>query len=315
MNIRHAAAVTACLAGLGTVTTPANAQEYPFRPIEMVVTFGPGGGADLFGRQMARMLEPRLDVAMPVSNVAGASGNAGLTRLRTSPADGYTMGTLISLTVASWAGGLGDSSVDDFDMIAIVQSSPSFLFLPANSQYKTAEELFQGARDNPGKITIATSGYGTQDDVTLKILARNGIEMRNVPFQAPSERYAAPLGNHTVAIYEEPGDVAHFLEAGQLVPVVVFDTERHPSFPEVPTSGELGIEIAGLDNFRALALPAGTDPAVRDKLTAATLEVIEDPAWQEFCTKTYSCTPPITGDEASQTIREFHDTVLSFLEE
>ncbi|MDP5358605.1 MAG: hypothetical protein NWR52_00385, partial [Paracoccaceae bacterium] len=92
----------------------AMAQGYPDRPVELIVTFGPGGGADLMGRTMAQLMEGPLGVSIPVSNVGGASGNAGLTQLRTNPADGYTMGTLISLTVASWASGLGDNKPEDF---------------------------------------------------------------------------------------------------------------------------------------------------------------------------------------------------------
>jgi len=283
----------------------AAAQEYPERPIEMVVTFGPGGGADLMGRQMGRLMEKPLGVSIPVSNVAGASGNAGLTRLRTDPADGYTMGTLISLTVASWASGLGDSKPEDFQVLAVVQNSPSFLFVPASSPYQTAEDLFAYAKENPGELTVATSGYGTQDDVTLKLLARDGVQMENVPFQAPGERYASPIGGHTAVLYEEPGDVAQFLKAGQLKPLVVFSKERHPSFPDVPTSVELGYDISGLDNFRTVAVRAGTDPAIVEKLQSAVEESVASAEWQTFCAETYSCIQPVTGEEAQAMIRDF----------
>src|SRR3546814_7275919 len=67
-----------------------------------------------------------------------------------------------------------------------------------------------------GQLTVATSGYGTQDDVTLQLLAGGGIEMTNVPFEKPAERYASPIGGHTDAIYEEPGDVAQFVKSGQM---------------------------------------------------------------------------------------------------
>ena len=81
---------------------PALAQEkYPSRPVEMVVTFGPGGGADAMGRKLSQLLEKQLGVPFPVANVAGASGNAGLTKVLTSAPDGHTMGTLITLTVSS----------------------------------------------------------------------------------------------------------------------------------------------------------------------------------------------------------------------
>jgi tripartite-type tricarboxylate transporter receptor subunit TctC len=296
--------------GLGA----AAAQDYPNRPIEMIVTFGPGGGSDIMGRQMARLLEERLGVPLPVSNVAGASGNAGLTRLQTSKPDGYTVGTLISLTVASWAAGLGDNEAADFDVIAVVQSSPSFLFVPVASSYQSAEDLFAHAKENPGEITVATSGYGTMDDVTLKLLAREGVEMQNVPFEAPAERYASPIGGHTQVIYEEPGDVAQFIEAGQLKPLVVFSAERHPEFPDVPTSAELGIDISGLDNFRSIAAPAGTPDEIMSQLETAAVDVVQSEEWQTFCAETYTCIEPVTGEEAQQQISEFRDKIAAELE-
>lgn len=311
--VTKGAVLASLMLGATALSGAAGAAEYPARPIELVVTFGPGGGADLMGRKMAQLLEKPLGVPLPVTNVAGASGNAGLTRLRTNPADGYTMGTLISLTVASWASGLGDNKPEDFDVIAVVQSSPSFLFVPASSPYQTAEDLFAYAKENPGDITVATSGYGTQDDVTLKLLAKDGIQMENVPFQAPAERYASPIGGHTQAIYEEPGDVAQFIKAGQMKPLVVFAKERHPEFPEVPTSAELGIEISGLDNFRTVAVAAGTPAAIKDTLQAAVLEAVKSPDWQAFCEQTYSCVEPVTGAAAQSMIGDFRDLIASQL--
>jgi tripartite-type tricarboxylate transporter receptor subunit TctC len=306
--------LTICAAFLaGALATPAIAQDYPDRPIEMIVTFGPGGGADLMGRTMAQLLEEPLGVSMPVSNVAGASGNAGLTQLRTNPADGYTIGTLISLTVASWASGIGDNDPEDFQIISVVQSSPSFLFVPANSPYKTAQEMFDFAKENPGEITVATSGYGTQDDVTLKLLGKAGIQMENVPLQAPAERYASPIGGNTGAIYEEPGDVAQFIAAGQLIPVVVFSAERHPEFPDVPTSKELGIDISGLDNYRSIAVAAGTSAEIVAKLEEAVAVATASEDWKEFCAKTYTCITPVTGDAAQAMVKDFKELIADQL--
>src|SRR3546814_2985932 len=85
--------------------------------------------------------------------------------------------------------------------------------------------------------------------------------MTNVPFEKPAERYASPIGGHTDAIYEEPGDVAQFVKSGQMKPLVVFAKERHPEFPDVPTSSELGIDISGLDHFSTIAVPVGRSAA------------------------------------------------------
>lgn len=302
---------TCVIAGALALANAGQAQDYPDRPVEMVVTFGPGGGADLMGRTMAQLLEKPLGVPIPVSNVAGASGNAGLTRLRTNPADGYTIGTLISLTVASWASGLGDNTPEDFRVISVVQSSPSFLFVPASSAHQTAEALFAYAKENP--VTVATSGYGTQDDVTLKLLTAAGIPMANVPFQAPAERYASPIGGHTTAIYEEPGDVGQFIEAGQLVPIVVFAAERHPAFPDVPTSAEMGVDISGLDNYRSIAVAAGTPEEIVTGLEDAVATATATEEWQAFCEETYTCIEPVTGEAAQAMITDFRDLIAEQL--
>jgi tripartite-type tricarboxylate transporter receptor subunit TctC len=186
----------------------------PSRPIELIVTFGPGGGADLMGGRWRGSSSRSSDVSIPVTNVAGASGNAGLTRLNTSPADGYTLGTLISLTVASWASELGDVSADDFDIIAMIQNTPSMLFVRPESGFETVEDLF----DMPARTRGSHRGHlrlrhpGRRDRAVL--LAEGGVEMSNVPFEAPAERYASTVGGHTDVLYEEPGDIVQFLAVG-----------------------------------------------------------------------------------------------------
>lgn len=308
-------AIAALMAGAMSLSGPALAQNFPDRPIELIVTFGPGGGADVMGRQLAQLLEPELGVSIPVTNVAGASGNAGLTRLSTSPADGYTMGTLISLTVASWAAGIGDNGPEDFRVIAVVQSTPSFLFVATGSPFETAEQLIEHARANPGALTVATSGYGTQDDVALIVMAEQGVDMVNVPFSAPGERYAAPLGGHTDVIYEEPGDVVQFLESGEYRPLLIFAAERHPEFPDVPTSGELGFDMVYLNTFRTLAVPAATPDDVVDRLEAAVIAATGTEAWQAFCSQTYTCLEPLTGAAAQEEVSVFMQAIAAQLED
>ncbi|MCC5969027.1 MAG: tripartite tricarboxylate transporter substrate binding protein [Pararhodobacter sp.] len=303
------------IAGALAMTGAATAQDYPNRPIELIVTFGPGGGADVMGRQIAQILEADLGVSIPVTNVGGASGNAGLTRLRTSPADGYTMGTLISLTVASWASGIGDNTLDDFRVIGIVQSTPSFLFVASDSPFETAEQLLEHARANPGELTVATSGYGTQDDVALITMADQGVDMVNVPFSAPGERYAAPLGGHTDVIYEEPGDVGQFLESGEYRSLMIFAAERHPEFPDVPTAGELGLDMVYLNTFRTLAVPAATPDDVFARLEAAVIAATETDQWQAFCAQTYTCLEPLTGDAAQEEVNTFYHAIAAQLDD
>jgi tripartite-type tricarboxylate transporter receptor subunit TctC len=300
---------------LALAAAPLLAQEkYPNRPVEVVVTFGPGGGADAMGRKMSQLLEKQLGVPFPVANVGGASGNAGLTKVLTAAPDGYTMGTLIALTVSSWASGLGTAKPEDFTIVAVTQDSPSMMFVPADSPFKTYKDMLEFAKANPGKLKIATSGYGTQDDITIKYFGSKGYKMTNVPFAKPAERYASPIGKHTDAIYEEPGDVAPFVQAGQLRPLVVFDDERHPAFKDTPTSKELGFEISDLPNFRTLAVSAKTPPDKVKTLSDAVNVALASAEWKKFCAETYTCASrSFTPAEAQTYVKAFQDKVKGYL--
>ncbi|MEO5695703.1 MAG: tripartite tricarboxylate transporter substrate binding protein [Burkholderiaceae bacterium] len=314
MTSRHFSR-TALLAAMLALAGTAQAQDkYPNRPVELVVTFGPGGGADAMGRKMSQLLEKQLGVPFPVSNVGGASGNAGLTKLLTSAPDGYTAATLIALTVSSWASGLGTAKPEDFAIVAVTQDSPSMLFVPSDSPFKTFKDLLDHAKANPGKLKVATSGYGTQDDITLKYFGSKGYKLTNVPFAKPAERYASPIGKHTDAIYEEPGDVAPFLAAGQLRPLVVFDDVRHPAFKDAPSSKELGFEISDLPNFRTIAVSAKTPPEQVKKLAEAVNAALDTPEWKTFCTENYTCASRrYTPDEAQVYVKSFQDKVKGYL--
>lgn len=309
----HAAILVTALAM--TTSTMSQAQEkYPDRPVELVVTFGPGGGADAMGRKMSQLLEKQTGVAFPVSNVGGASGNAGLTKVLTSAKDGYTVGTMIALTVSSWASGLGSAKVEDFAIVAVTQDSPSMMFVPTDSPFKTFKEFLDFSKANPGKLKIATSGYGTQDDITLKYFNNQGYKLTNVPFAKPAERYASTIGKHTDAIYEEPGDVAPFLAAGQLRPLVVFDEVRHSSFKDSPTSKELGFQINDLPNFRTLVVDARTPPDKVKKLAVAVNAALDTADWKKFCSETYTCASRLyTPEEAQVYVKAFHTKVGNYM--
>ncbi len=317
MRIHTVPSLAIAVAALTLASTPlsASAQEkYPSRPVEVVVTFGPGGGADGMGRKMSQLLEKQLGVPFPVSNVGGASGNAGLTKVLSSAPDGYTVGTLIALTVSSWASGLGTAKPQDFTIVAVTQDSPSMMFVPMDSPFKSYQDMLDFAKANPGKLKIATSGYGTQDDITIKYFGAKGYKMTNVPFAKPAERYASPIGHHTDAIYEEPGDVAPFLAGKQIRPLVVFADERHPAFKDTPTSKELGFQISDLPNFRTIAVSAKT-PADKVKVLADAINTVLDGAdWKKYCADSYTCASRrYTPDEAQVYVKDFEDKVKGYL--
>ena len=295
---------------------PALAQErkYPSRPIDMIVNFGPGGGADQLGRTISKVLEPVLGVPMPVANIAGASGNAGLTKVLTSTADGYTIGTLTGLSISAWASGLGKMQVRDFAYIAVVQSSPSMLFLPKDSKIADYRSLLETAKANPGKLRVATAGFGTLDDIAVKYLGTRGFAMINVPFAKPGERYMSPLGGHSEVLFEEPGDVVQFIESRQYRPIVVFGEKRHPSFPETPASAEFGHHI-DLPNWRAIVTAAKVPGDTLSTLNAAVAKALDTAEWKKFCGETYTCIAKMSPQESLAFVHKNYEEVSKFMKE
>jgi putative tricarboxylic transport membrane protein len=288
--------------------------KFPSRPVEMIVNFGPGGGADGLGRTVAKQMETVLGVAVPVSNVAGASGNAGLSKVLGSTPDGYTIGTMTGLTIAAWISGLGSMKVSDFAVISVAQSSPSMLFAPANSPIKSYKQLLEMAKASPNKIRVATAGYGTLDDVAIKYLATKGAPMTNVPFAKPGERYASPLGGHSELLFEEPGDVVQFLESKQYLPLVVFGVKRHPNFADTPASSEFGHEI-DLPNWRGIVASAKVPAPIVAALDQAVQKAVESPEWKKFCAETYSCVEKMDHKQSQTFVEKNFREVQAFMKQ
>lgn len=249
------------LAGVLAVAfaSPAVAQErYPTRPIEFVVPWGPGGGADQLARKIAPGIEKELKVSLPVINVAGATGQTGLNKMLTSAADGYSISVLIADTLALLADPSTKWKLDDLAPAAIMIQQPSAFFVAENSPLKTWKDVEAEAKKRPLKVGV--TGFGSADDLHVLYFAAKGIRMQSVPFPKPAERYTAVLGGHADLLYEQLGDVKGMLDGKQLRPIVVFTEQRFPAFKDAPTARELGHTIA-INQFRAIVLKAGTDPA------------------------------------------------------
>ena len=309
--------VAMALAALATaaMTVPVHAQEsFPSRPVELIVNFGPGGGADRMGRTVGRLLESNLGVSVPVSNVSGSSGNAGLTKVKNSKADGYTIGTITGISISNWASGIGRLKVEDFTYVGVVQLAPSMFFVPYDSPFATFQDVLDHAKANPGKLKVATAGYGTLDDIAIRFFASKGYEMVNVPYAKPAERYAAAVGKHTDLLYEEPGDVDKFLSAKKLRSVVVFDTGRHPAFPDVPTARELGYRLEQ-PNWRGIVGPAGIAKDRAMVLNEALAKSVGSDDWHAFCDKTFTCAKAKSPEESIEFVRQVYDDVARFIEE
>jgi len=262
--------VLALLALCGAAFTAAAQEKYPARPIEFVVPWGPGGGADQLARRVAPDLEKALKVSLPVINVAGATGQTGLTKMLTSPADGYSISVLIADTLALQMDPVTKWKPADIVPAAVMIQQPSAFFVAENSPLKTWKDVEAEAKKRPLKVGV--TGFGSADDLHVIYFNGKGLKLTSVPFPKPSERYSAILGGHADLLYEQLGDVKSFLDGKQMRPILIFSESRFPAFGNVPVSYELGHKIA-ISQFRAIVMKAGTD-AGRVKAVSDALAVV-----------------------------------------
>src|SRR5262245_2858590 len=234
-------ATAALMAGLAAA---GSAQEkYPSRPIELIVPWGPGGGADQLARLVGKLMEPILGQGIPVLNVPGATGATGMAKLLANPADGHSMAIYIADTHALLAGKDARWKMEDITPAAVMLQAPSFIFVADNSPFKAWQDFEAAARANPGKLKVATLGFGSVDDFSLNVIGKKGIKVVQVPFSKPSERYVSILGGHADALYEQAGDVGSFINGKQMRPIMIFGEKRYAHFKDIPSSSDMGFPV------------------------------------------------------------------------
>lgn len=288
MSARFRRVVLAALAaGLALpISSPGTAQEFPSRPIEFVVPWGPGGGADQVARKLAKLMEPKLKVSMPVINVPGATGQTGLTKMLTAPADGYSISVFIGDTFALQAGStLPKWTMADIEPLGVVIQQASAFLVAEGSRFKDWADVEKAAKTE--RLRVGVTGFGSNDDLTVNYFAKKGLKFVSVPLPKPGERYTAVLGGHAEVLYEQIGDVRSFVDGKQLKPVILFADKRDANFPDVPTSVELGHKVT-LPQFRSIMVKAGTDAATVKTLGQALAEAAKDPEYVAYLKDQYA---------------------------
>lgn len=308
LSRRAAVAGIAAVLASGAGTLTATAQDYPTRPIEMIVTWGPGGGADQTGRKLAKLLEPALKVSIPVDNVAGSSGVTGLTKLINGPAEGYHVGLLTADTMALLAAPQAPRwKLDDLAIIAVLIKQASGLFVKPDAGLNTWADVEAKAKTT--ELKVAVTGFGTPDEIAVEQLKKRGLKLVAVPFAKPSERYAAVIGGHADLLYEQAGDIRSFIEGKQLAPVLFLSTEKVKPFESVTTTKDLGVTLV-LDQFRLVAAKAGTPPDRLKLLREQVEKATKDPEYVKFLEDQWADPASvIPGDAGAAYIRKEVDTL------
>ena len=274
--------------GLALVGAPAFAQDFPNRPVNLIVPFNAGGGTDLLLRAFAPHFAAALGGDAYVSNMAGGSGTVAASALAQQKPDGYQLGYW-SITVSTVQPQIKDVpyGVDSWTPICEVAASPTLLFVNADSPFKTIEDVKTAVEGAPGKYVFGSSGPGAMTHLTT-VAAFSGLGLMDKVKHLPFQGSGPALQAMAAGVIQFFGDTELLMKKGDFRPLITFNGERLATFPDVPTAAEVGIE-APLDElylWGGLFAPTGLDPAVRDKLSAACETAINSDGFKQFAANT-----------------------------
>lgn len=276
--MRHLFAALGLLGAL--LAAPASAQDYPSKPIRLLVGYSPGGSVDASARLIAERLGPMLGQTVVVDNKPGATGNIAADMLARSAPDGYTiyMATSINAVSVSLFKSLNYHPVRDFASISKVVSVPNVLAVNPKVPAKNVQELVAYAKANPGKLTAATTGPGSSPHLCVALLSSlTGIKVVDVPYKGGSQVMPDLLSGQVDLSFSNPTSVIQHGERGTLRILAVTTATRFSQMPNTPTMIESGFPDFDLSGWYGLAAPAGTPKAIIDKLNAAVTRILRQP--------------------------------------
>lgn len=273
MSVRallHATALCA-LAVAGTVAGTTAAQEYPAKPVRMIIPFPPGGGSDVTGRVVAQALSERLGTQMVVDNRAGAGGIIGTELAANASKDGYTL-LVVSLAhvINPWLYDLKGryDPIKSFAPVAIMAASPVVLVANPGLPVKSVAELLAFARKHPGKLQYASAGVGSVTHLAAELFKYSAkVDMLHVPYKGAGPAMADVVAGHVNLVFGGLLATVSQVRADRLRALGVGSLQRNAILPDVPTISEAGVPDYETVNWFGLVAPAGTPVRIIDRLS------------------------------------------------
>lgn len=282
-NVRRAVLRAAAAISLGAALLPAAyaADNYPVKPITMVVPFAAGGTTDILARIIGQYLTEELGQSVIIDNRAGAGGNIGAQMAARAKPDGYTllMGTVGTHAInESLYKKLPFDPAKDFQPLSRVALVPNLLVANPQQPFKTVQELIDYAKANPDAVNFASSGNGSSIHLSGELFKQmTGVDMQHIPYRGSAPAVADLLGNQVAIMFDNmPSAIGH-VRSGKLVPLAVTTAERSPELPDVPTIAEAGVPGYEATSWFGLYVTAGTPEPVVAKLHAALTKSLQDP--------------------------------------
>ena len=257
------------------------AQDYPSKPIKLVIPFPAGGSSDGIGRQVADKLGGLLKQSVVVENRGGAGGMIGADLVAKAAPDGYTL-VLVDVFHSSmpiYTRKMPYDAVKDFTPVSLIGRSPALLVAGPAFEPKTAKEGIAWAKANPGKMTMAIAGVGSV--VVDLFKARTGIQFVSVPYKGSSPALVDLMSGQVQVMITTMASAGTNIRSGKLRALAVTGPKRFADLPDVPTFDELGIKGMDYEQWFGILGPAGMPKPVVDKLAAAMDQVMRMPDVRE----------------------------------
>jgi tripartite-type tricarboxylate transporter receptor subunit TctC len=265
----------------GLIAGASQAQEWPSRPVRLIVPFPPGGGADAIARIVSVRLAEMWGQQVVIESRAGAGGNIASEAVARSAPDGYTLylaGDFQATNLYLYPR-LSYDPVADFAPVSLVVQFPVAFVVPNSSPARSVEEFIAHAKANAGRLTYASPGHGTSPHLAAELFKRvAGIELTHVPYRGAAPAIQDVIPGRVDSFFNNIAPVVPLMREGQLRLLAVTSARRAPATPEVPTVAESGLPGFDVSGWYAFFVPARTAPAIVKKMHADTAAALAEPA-------------------------------------
>jgi tripartite-type tricarboxylate transporter receptor subunit TctC len=265
------------------LTTTAGAQDYPTKPVRLIIPFPPGGSNDVVGRMIATKLSERLGKQIVVDNRGGAGGVIGTEAAANATPDGYTLGMIsIAHAVNPWLYKLTYDPIKSFEPVAALATGPNVLAINPGLGVNSVKELIALAKSKPGAIQYASAGVGSFQHLGGELFKLEaGVDMLHVPFKGGGPAMVDVIGGHTKLLFSSLVQTTPHLKSGKLKALGTGGKTRSPVLPDVPTIAEAGVPGYQATNWWGLVAPAGTPAPIIAKLQKEIAAVQQSPDVQQ----------------------------------
>lgn len=291
MQVARRTLIAASLSALAlwAIVLPAQAEDkWPSKPITYVVPFPAGGTTDILARLIGQKLGPALGTTIVIDNRPGAGGNIGSELVARAAPDGYTImgGTISSHSINASLYKLSYDPLKSFAPITLIGTNANVLVVNPASPFKSVKELVAAASAKPGGLSFASAGNGTSQHLSAELFkTMSGIDMVHIPYKGSAPAIQDVIGGQVPLMFDTTVVAGPFIQSGKVRPLAVTSAKRVASLPDVPTMAEAGVPGYEVVSWQAMFAPAGTPPAVVQRLQTEVAAILKQPDIQERLAK------------------------------